>query len=399
MDRDSQISYLRELASNIRTIADSKKNRESIKRWHDLNNKVKPDRPPIWIRPVTAWRELLPESVCKCADEDLMPIEINLLRQQIKNELGDDTPFNPWYGVPATFDITEGFSHKKDDGGQPVGAWDYDRGFDYSELDKLKLPVYTYNEKKTGENLEFINSIIGDYLPAKLECYIPGGLLSLSDGASRFRGMLGLMTDIKDYPDELHKLMAYLRDYTLTAIDAYEKTGLVTPNIYEPMFCSGEFGVKTGGAHTFKNCYCSASSQEYDLISPKDWDEFLLAYQKPVFERFGRISYGCCENLTNKIDGVLSIPNLHIFVCSAWTDLQSVVDKVGDRHVIMWRQKASDVFFIEDFGKLRKGISEGLKILDGCYPQIVLREIETLGPYKNRLYDYVKMLIEEAAKF
>jgi hypothetical protein len=37
---------------------------------------------------------------------------------------------------------------------------------------------------------------------------------------------------------------------------------------------------------------------------------------------------------------VLSIPNLRIFVCSAWSDLGRVVDAVGGRHTIMWRRKA-----------------------------------------------------------
>ena len=399
MTRKSQIELLRGLAATVREIADSKKNLESIKRWHDLNNKVKPDRLPIWLRPVTAWRELLPVDSLVCTDKDLSVIEINLRQQIIKDGMGDDTPFMPWYSVPAVFDVSGENARGTLRGDRPVGAWDYDGGFDYEDLDKLVIPVYTYNDKATAENLDFINSIVGEYLPARAEYFIPSGLLSLCSGASRLRGMLGLMTDIMDYPAELHKLMAYLRDCTLAAIDDYERTGLVTPNIYEPMTCSCEFGDKTGGADTFMNCYCQASSQEFDLISPQAWEEFLLNYQKPVFERFGRVAYGCCENLTRKIDGVLSIPNLHIFVCSAWTDLSKVVEKVGGKHVIMWRQKASDVFFIDDFNVLRENVSEGLKKLNGCYPQIVLREIETLGPHKNRIYEYVKMLTEEAAKF
>ena len=61
------------------------------------------------------------------------------------------------------------------------------------------------------------------------------------------------------------------------------------------------------------------SGQNGPLMSPAMWEEFLLNYQKPIIEMFGLCGYGCCENLTHKIDGVLSIPNLRIFVSSAWS--------------------------------------------------------------------------------
>ena len=51
-----------------------------------------------------------------------------------------------------------------------------------------------------------------------------------------------------------------------------------------------------------------------------------------------------------EVEAVLSIPNLRIFVCSAWTDLNKLVDRVGLDYVIMWRQKASDVVFPDDDG-------------------------------------------------
>ena len=403
MDRNSQIEYLRELAAKVREIADGKKNQAAIKRWHDLHDFKKPDRPPVWIRPVTAWRELLPNESLMCGDTDLCEIEINLRQQLIKNEIGDDTPFYPWYEVHAVFDAEPeniyGYTPKVCGAVQEAGAWGYGTAFEYSDFDILKTPKYTFNKKKTDDNLEFINFAIGKYLPAKLVC---SGSSTWPDAtlgtvAADFRGLMGLMMDTMDYPDELHRLMAYFRDCFLTAADAYEKSEILTPNVYGPMICSNEFGEKTDGKYTLKNCYCLANSQEFDQISPPMWEEFLLNYQKPLFERFGRVVYGCCENLTNKIDGVLSIPNLHMFVCSAWSDLSKVAAKVGDKHIIMWRQKASDVFFEEDLKVLRRGISEGLKTLAGCRPEIVLREIETLGPFANRIYDYTQMVIEEAS--
>ena len=129
------------------------------------------------------------------------------------------------------------------------------------------------------------------------------------------------------------------------------------------------------------------------------WEEFLLSYQIPILSRFWLVSYGCCENLTYKIDGVLKIPSLRIFVCSAWTDLEKVVDAVGHRYVIMWREKASDIVFARDMTSIRKNQEEAMQIAQGCYVQIVLRELQTLNGRPERLKNWARSAKEVAAKF
>jgi hypothetical protein len=129
------------------------------------------------------------------------------------------------------------------------------------------------------------------------------------------------------------------------------------------------------------------------------WDEFLLSYQIPILSQFWLCSYGCCEDLTRKIDGVLRIPTLRIFVCSAWTDLETVVDALGDRYTIMWRQKATDVVFADSMTPIREYLEEGMQIAQGCYVQIVLRELQTLNGRLERPSDWANVAKEVAAKF
>ena len=121
--------------------------------------------------------------------------------------------------------------------------------------------------------------------------------------------------------------------------------------------------------------------------------------QRPILDRFGRVGYGCCENLTRKIDGVLSIPNLRIFVCSAWTDLDTVIDRCGGRHVIMWRQKASEVVFPGDVGHIRRDLEQGVRRLQGHRYHIVLRELQTLCGHPHRLHAWTDIAKELAAKY
>ncbi|NDK10642.1 MAG: hypothetical protein GW911_01115, partial [Armatimonadetes bacterium] len=83
------------------------------------------------------------------------------------------------------------------------------------------------------------------------------------------------------------------------------------------------------------------NSQEFQVISPAMQEEFLLNYQKPVLQQYGAVQYGCCEDLSQKIDLILRLPNLRVFVCSAWTDLDKVIERCGSSHTIMWRQAAA----------------------------------------------------------
>ena len=38
-------------------------------------------------------------------------------------------------------------------------------------------------------------------------------------------------------------------------------------------------------------------------------EELLFSYQRVLFQAFGRVQYGCCENLTTKIETVKGDPN------------------------------------------------------------------------------------------
>jgi hypothetical protein len=177
-------------------------------------------------------------------------------------------------------------------------------------------------------------------------------------------------------------------------------TGLLTPNNLGPMTCSDPLGERDGDAAIgYQNMWVMANSQEFGAVSPAHWRAFCLEYQRPIIEQYGLSAYGCCEDLTTKIDGVLSLSNLRIFVCSAWTDLAAVQEAVGQEYVIMWRQKASDVVFPHDAETIRGDLEAGCRQLQGYRYQIVLRELQTLCGHPDRLQEWTRAAIEMAAKY
>ena len=70
------------------------------------------------------------------------------------------------------------------------------------------------------------------------------------------------------------------------------------------------------GPRKRKDLWGFCAAQEFTLVSPAFHEEFLLRYQRPIYEQFGLVHYGCCENLTHKIDMLRSIKNLRSIAVS-----------------------------------------------------------------------------------
>ena len=244
-----------------------------------------------------------------------------------------------------------------------------------------------------------MQEVLGDTMEVRLTCGVPLGA-GLGGTAANLRGLEQLMYDMADRPDLVHRLMSHLQEGVLEAQKAVAETGLLTLNNNGPMYCSDppRDDARPGNI-TRSDLWAGSESQEFQEVSPAMWEEFLLSYQIPILSKFWLVSYGCCENLTRKIDGVLRIPSLRIFVCSAWTDLQKVVDAVGDRYTIMWREKASEIVFANDMTSIRRNQEEAMRIARGCYVQIVLRELQTLNGNTERLKDWARSAKEVAAKY
>ncbi len=401
---DQERAWVRELARRVAAIATSDENARICQRWRDVNALRQPDRAPVWCRPVGCWSEILPLDALRCEDPWLRGIEYGFRQILHKHDIGDDTPVEGVMPVPAVFDVEPAnvwgmdiARHRPD---EADGAWAYDAPLKEDEdFDRLRLPTFTYNHGETQERLSRMHELLGDTLPVERVCAPPLSA-TLGQIAANLRGLTDFMMDMAATPERVHRLMGHLRNGVLKAMDEIEATGLLTPNNTGAMTLSDPVGPSTeDGRVTYANCWCMLNSQEFDPVSPAMWETFCLDYQRPIMERFGWVGYGCCENLTHKIAGVLSIPNLRIFTCSAWTDLQAVLEALGTEYVIMWRQKATDVVFPDDTRTLRRDLEDGTRALRGSFYQIVLRELQTLRGHADRLHVWTACAKEEAAKY
>jgi len=394
---------VRKLANTVAELAAAPENAAICKRWRDVNSMRRPDRAPVYCRPVGCWPELLSPDTLVCGDPFLRGMEHGFRQILVKHDIGDDTPIASYFAVSAVFRRepanTYGLDVSRENSDTPGGAWAYDPPLKTElDFDRLVLPRFAYDADETRRRSERAAETLDGIMPVHTVCG-PPLTLTLGNPAADLRGLNQMMLDMAVQPELMHRLMRHLRDAVLGAMDDVAAAGLLTPNNTGPMTCSDPIGKPVSDGKTgYQNMWGNANSQEFDQVSPGMWKEFCLNYQKPIFERFGLVAYGCCEDLTHKIDGILTIPNLRMFVSSAWTDLDTVIEKVGDRHVIMWRQKASAVVFPDDISAVRQHLRDGMRRLKGCHVQIVLRELQTLAGHPDRLHVWTRLAKEAAAQ-
>ncbi|MEW6355165.1 MAG: hypothetical protein AB1696_02475 [Planctomycetota bacterium] len=399
---------VRELARKVAELADTQENKNRLELWCDVNSLRKTDRPAVICNLGSgAWMEALPQSVVTSQDKWLAGIEYELRKQLYKWDLGDDTVLDPWMPVAPVMRLdgqhlwglpVKHINTKHDDITRT--AWAYDPPIkDEADIEKIVPPHYHYDDAATQANLSRMDDLLGDILPVKLTCAVPGAGAWLHGWATQLRGVEQLLVDLMDRPAWVHHLMRTLMEGHLSVMGQYEKAGVLTLNNTNKMACDDLPQPDFDGEHVrLRDQWGRGESQEFQGVSPALYEKFLLQYQKPILERFGLTFYGCCEDLTNKISMVLSIPNLRKFVCSAWTDIGKLAQATGGRYCIEWRQKATDVVYSPDLSDVRKHLRDGLTKAKGCPMQIVLQELETTNRNPKRLADWAALAKEVGAK-
>jgi hypothetical protein len=398
------VATVRDLARRVMELALSEQYEVRRRRWRDVNARRRPDRAPVWCRPAGMWPEALPPESLECTDGVCRSVEYALRQHLYKDWVGDDHILPPWWEVPAVWHTdTEhvwGLSAGHQVESTDLGGFRYEHTVrtleDYA---RVTAPRFRYDAEATDRALSQASEVLGEAMPVRLTCEPP---LGPHQGSylEQLRGMEPMLNDLAFTPWVVHRAMATFTEGILGALRVAEATGLLSTDHHRPMTCSDPLNPEPDSSRiNLNNLWVEVNSQEFQMVSPRMTEEFLLHYQLPVLQQYGAVQYGCCEDLTHKIDAVLRIPNLRIFVCSYWTDLEKVVAACGTGYTIMWRQHAGNVTLAHDLSAIRQDLEKGLRSLQGCHYQVVLRELQTLGGHPNRLREWARLAIELAERY
>jgi hypothetical protein len=117
--------------------------------------------------------------------------------------------------------------------------------------------------------------------------------------------------------------------------------------------------------------------------------------------KFGLVAYGCCEDLTHKIDMLRRIPNLRRIAVTPWANVSKCAEQIGTDYVMSWRPSPAEMICNGfDPARIKRVIRQGLTDARGCHVDITLKDVQTIAGNFDNLIEWVRIvrgIIDESA--
>lgn len=213
------------------------------------------------------------------------------------------------------------------------------------------------------------------------------------------RGLEQFMLDMYESPRQFHELLAFMRDGILQNQSEGEAAGdfSLTGGQNQAMTYATDLPdpQPNSGPCRRSDLWGFFAAQEYTLISPQFHDEFLYQYQLPIMAHWGLTHYGCCEDLTRKIEMLRQAPNLRSIAIAPVADIARCAEQIQRDYVMSWRPNPTEMV-ATDFNesRIRQIIGDGLRACQGGVVNIHLKDIETVQGEPERLARWVQIVRE-----
>lgn len=389
---DGDRAILRELAKQLAELANAPEMEAKKADWY-RHNDLQDSRPMVFCDPELGWCEIIPDESLTCEGDLARDWEMRLRKEiYYAAEMKDDKVITATF--PILYCATEtdfGLSVVMENPEETLGAYHWDAPLkDYdTDLEKLKFPEITVDYIKTEKLFELAQEIFGDIL----HVYKQGNWwwsLGMTTSLVHLRGLETIMYDMYDYPDELHQLMAFLRDTNLHRLDFLEKNGLLSLNNDQSYVGSGGFGWTNqlpgpgfDPAHvTTMDMWGFTESQETNMISEEMFAEFIFPYQYEIAKRFGLNCYGCCEPLNGRWNTVKKIPNLRRVSVSPWADYDRMAELLGGNYILSYKPNPTQLAMPSmDENAIREDLRHVREVAqkNNCHLEVIMKDNSTLG--------------------
>ena len=400
------IMVIRELAKKYAEIANKPVQEERRKLWSD-HNSLKKTRPPVLLTygMWNVWcREIWADEKLKCQDPFFRGYEKIFKMKFMQDEIGDDSIIEPWITLPATkkgdSENHWGVKIQTTKATEEGGAFHLDAMIkEWSEVGKLRGLHHKINEADTKIKHEKLYDAVGKIIEIDVtrEPVYVGFTGDISTYLASIRGLQQMMLDMYEYPKELHKLLVFMRDAILTNHEEAEKADnftLTCQHNQQPAYTNelprpkpNSKPVKRKDLHTF------FGSQEFTLISPEFHYEFLLQYQIPIMEKYGMSHYGCCEDLTKKIEILRKIKNLRTIAVTPVANYRKCAEQIKKDYVCSYRPNPTDMVCTTwDEAKIKRIITDAKDAFKDSIWHIHLKDVETLQGDISRAGKWVKLV-------
>lgn len=406
----NDVHVLRELAK--RTLEEAMRPAYNERRtlWRDFNS-LRGTRVPVYILdPQGMWREVFSEIELLCEDALFRSYE-NWMRLQLYHAtFGDDYIIEPWVTVRPVYANTapDWYSWGVHvDVERISGTMAYHLGEPPiktpEDIQKLIPPIPVIDAQKTAAKFDMIQDAVGDVVGVVPDNFPPGAV-GLSYTLAYLLEPQQMLYQLYDQPDMVHRLSKLISETSLRICDEAEAQGLYSncdstfhgnPQIQAMPYCHElpEPGARTAtpmSEHWIYDC-----SQEFESVSPEMYEEFVLSYERPIYEKFGLTSYGCCENLTKKIPYLKKIKNLRRVAVTPWADDEECAGQLGGDYVVSWRPNPAEMVMQGfDAERIKAVIKRAKSIYEscGCHWEINLKDFISVECDPDRLRKWVALV-------
>jgi len=398
-------SVLRDLARRVAELAARPAEDEKRRLWYD-HNALRPTRPLIFCDPENGWNEIITDRDLACTGGLARDWEFTLRKEIFwGSSMGDDRVVESFFTVPYVYEETDWGMHETRIGGRDGGSyvWEAPLGT-YDDFHRLAFPRILVDGDATGRCVALAGDTLGDILSVRLRGTW-WWTLGMTWTLVNLRGLERIMYDVFDHPEDLKRLMSFLRDGTLAKLDFLEENGLLSLNNDGTYVGSGGFGWTDelprddydGSGVRTADMWGFCESQETSTWSPEMFGEFVFPYQLPVLERFGLNCYGCCEALDGRWRFIENVPRLRRVSVSPWADRRDMADKLGDRYIYSLKPIPTDLAVPAiDEERIRRDLKEAVRICRGNRLEIIMKDNHTIGGNPHNVVRWCRIAREEA---
>ena len=399
-------TILRDLAKRLADIAALPIQEQRRRQW-TLHNDLRSKRPMIWLSPEGSWRELVPAESLKCEGETARQMEGQLRRSIYYHDhfCDDNLVEKTWTIRRAIVSSGWGIEAQWHWSDEALGA----RAFQPvihkpSDLKQIRFPEIHEDTVETARRMTEAQQLFGDILDIRLKG-VAHVSFHLMAQYTALRGLEQVMEDMIEDPQWLHDAMRLLTDGHHHLMKQYIDQNLLSLNNDWTYHNSGGNGFTSElpppgfdpGHVRPCDMWGSAEAQELALVSPQMHEEFSLRYERELLQPFALNGYGCCEDLTHKIDLALTIKNLRRISISPFADVDRCAQKLGDKAIYSWKPHPSHLVGRFDENRVRAYIRHTLDVTraNGCVLEMILKDTRTCENRPERFDLWCRIAREE----
>ena len=401
------------LASEWMEIANRPVMKERKSLWGNLNAK-QAKRPMVLVETCLMF-DYVSEDELYCEDEFLRGIEKFMLwNVRHAKEVGDDFVLEPYFRLPWVFDFGDfGVDvperTTKDaygdelavEWGHPISTPDDARG--------LHERVFSVDRETSQKRCDLLNDYFGDILPVRLEGIDPvfgdnngfspfTGLIipDITLNLFRFIGMNNLYLWLYDYPDEFKRVMKLLTKDFAGLMRFLEDNELLADNNNNAL-TGGRYGYLEGYEAPrpvkAKDLWVWLTFEETTVVSPEFFSEFILPCAKAVSEIFGKVYYGCCENLDRRyLDIKREVKNLEAVSVAPFTDLAGLCEMLEDDVILSYKPHPAHIAGVHpDWVSAKDDVEKALNARKSPNLEFIMRDVYRTYGNRKVLSDWVSM--------